>query len=191
MKELTSQTKENLIQRLDRHLDWIKSCDTKASIVIAGAGIFLNIFTAEHSISMLNQIISKAVNNISAGNLFYLLSFLVFWGVFLYGAYCLIRVLVPMMKKDVIAFQQGTYENSLYYFETADDKKYSEFREMMLKETEENEIEDLLSQIYMNSKICSSKYRFYKKGIRLSFVGIAGILILYIYGIVLLKLGGL
>lgn len=183
--------RNDLIQRLDRHLDWIKSCDTKASIVIAGTGIFLSIFTSEHSIKTLNQIISQALKNISSGNLIYLIAFLAFWGIFLHGAYCLIRVLIPMMKKDVILFEQGTYENSLYYFETADDKKYSEFKDMMLEETIDNEIEDLLSQIYMNAKICSSKYKFYKKGIRLSFIGIAGILILYIFGIVLLSLGGL
>ena len=191
MKDITNLKRDNLIQRLDRHLDWIKSCDTKASIVIAGAGIFLSIFTAEHSISMLNQIISRVIRNISFGNFIYLLGFLFCWGIFLYGAYCLIRVLVPMMKKDVIIFQHGTYENSLYYFESADDKKYSEFKEKMLEETEEDEIEDLISQVYMNAKICSSKYKFYKKGIKYTFIVISGILVLYIIVIILLKLGGI
>lgn len=51
LNNISSLNKNDLTQRLDRHLDWIKSCDTKASIVIAGAGIFLSIFTAEHSIN--------------------------------------------------------------------------------------------------------------------------------------------
>ena len=38
LNELKKLNKEDLTQRLDRHLDWIKSCDTKASIVIAGEG---------------------------------------------------------------------------------------------------------------------------------------------------------
>lgn len=42
--------KNNLIERLDRHLDWIKSFDTKASILLAVIGIFLTIFTSEISI---------------------------------------------------------------------------------------------------------------------------------------------
>lgn len=186
-----SLNKSDLLQRLDRHLEWIKSCDTKASIVIAGAGIFLSIFTAEHSINMLNQIFAQSINNINFSNFLYLSLFLLFWGLFVYGSYCLIRVLVPMMKKEVIIFQQDTHADSLYYFESIDDKKYSEFREKMINESPEAELEDLLTQIYINAKICSSKYKFYKKGIRSTFIGIAGIIILYAVGIVLVKLGGM
>ena len=191
MNELKKLNKEDLMQRLDRHLDWIKSCDTKASIVIAGAGVFLSIFTAEHSISILNQILSKTLKNINFSNFIYLAAFLYCWGLFAYGAYCLIRVLIPMMKSDLLLFKEGTREDSLYYFESADDKKYFEFRKKMLEETEEEEVEDLLSQVYINAKICSSKYKFYKKGIRHTFIGIAGILILYVIGIIMLKLGGI
>lgn len=186
-----SLNKSDLLQRLDRHLEWIKSCDTKASIVIAGAGIFLSIFTAEHSINMLNQIFAQSINNINFSNFLYLSLFLLFWGLFVYGSYCLIRVLVPMMKKEVMIFQQDTHADSLYYFESIDDKKYSEFREKMINESPEAELEDLLTQIYINAKICSSKYKFYKKGIRSTFVGIAGIITLYAVGIVLVKLGGM
>ncbi|STO53311.1 Pycsar system effector family protein [Exiguobacterium aurantiacum] len=186
-----SLNKSDLLQRLDRHLEWIKSCDTKASIVIAGAGIFLSIFTAEHSINMLNQIFAQSINNINFSNFLYLSLFLLFWGLFVYGSYCLIRVLVPMMKKEVMIFQQDTHADSLYYFESIDDKKYSEFREKMINESPEAELEDLLTQIYINAKICSSKYKFYKKGIRSTFIGIAGIITLYAVGIVLVKLGGM
>ncbi|WP_251025019.1 hypothetical protein [Exiguobacterium sp. s83] len=183
--------KNNLIQRLDRHLDWIKSCDTKASIVIAGVGIFLSIFTSEHSIGMLNQILSRAIQNINFSNFLYLGLFLFFWGIFVRGSYLLIRVLVPTMKKEVNLFGQDTYHDSLYYFESAEDKKYVEFREKVFNETFEDEIEDLISQIYINAKICSAKFKFYQKGIRYTFIGVAGILTMYVVGIVLVKLGGI
>lgn len=191
MNTTSSLDKNDLTQRLDRHLDWIKSCDTKASIVIAGAGIFLTIFTAEHSIDMLNQILSQTIENINFSNLLYLTLFFVFWGMFIYGAYSLIRVLVPMMKKEVLIYQQDTRADSLYYFESIDDKKYLEFKQKMIDETPEDEIEDLLTQIYINAKVCSAKYSFYRRGIRLTFIGIAGILVLYTVGIILLKLEGM
>lgn len=191
MENNNSLNKKDLIHHLDRHLDWIKSCDTKASIVIAGIGIFLSIFTAEHSINMLNQILSQTIQNINFSNLLYLGLFFIFWGIFIYGAYCLIRVLVPMMKKEVTIYQQGTRLDSLYYFESIDDKKYLEFKERMVKETIEDEIEDLLTQIYINARVCSAKYTFYRKGISSIFIGIAGILILYTTGIILLKLEGM
>ena len=191
MENNNSLNKNDLIQRLDRHLDWIKSCDTKASIVIAGAGIFLSIFTAEHSINMLNQILSQTIQNINFSNFLYLVLFFIFWGMFIYGAYCLIRVLVPMLKKEVMIYQQDTRSDSLYYFESIDDKKYLEFKEKMVNETLEDEIEDLLTQIYINARVCSAKYSFYRKGISSTFIGIAGILVLYIVGIILLKLEGM
>ncbi len=80
MEDIKKLKKEDLIQRLNRHLDWIKSCDTKASIVIAGAGIFLSIFTAEHSINMLNQILTQTIRNINFSNFLYLTLFLISWG---------------------------------------------------------------------------------------------------------------
>ncbi|MFX4305417.1 hypothetical protein F8N00_08495 [Exiguobacterium sp. A1_3_1] len=191
MEQIKPLEKTDLLQRLDRHLDWIKSCDTKASIVIAGAGIFLSIFTAEHSINMLNQILTKAVQNINFSSFLYLTFFIISWAIFIHGAYNLVRVLVPMMKKDVLIYQQDTRSDSLYYFESIDDKKFPEFKEKMVSETPEEEIEDLLTQIYINARICSSKYTFYKKGIRSIFIGIAGVLVLYTIGIILLKLGGI
>ncbi|WP_251135789.1 Pycsar system effector family protein [Exiguobacterium sp. s133] len=191
MEDKKKLKKEDLIQRLDRHLDWIKSCDTKASIVIAGAGIFLSIFTAEHSINMLNQILTQTIRNINFSNFLYLTLFVISWGGFIHGAYCLVRVLVPMMKKEVLIYQQDTRLDSLYYFESIDDKKFLEFKEKMISETPEEEIEDLLTQIYINARICSAKYSFYRRGIRSIFIGISGVLILYTVGIILLKLGGM
>ncbi len=96
-----------------------------------------------------------------------------------------------MMKKEVLIYQQDTRLDSLYYFESIDDKKFLEFKEKMISETPEEEIEDLLTQIYINARICSTKYSFYKKVIRSIFIGISGVLILYTVGIILLKLGGM
>ncbi len=77
-----SLDKSNLTERLDRHLDWIKSCDTKASIVIAVLGVFLTIFTSENSIKMLKQILSQPLQHINFANLLYLLLFVISWVIF-------------------------------------------------------------------------------------------------------------
>jgi len=41
------EQKEDLIDRLDRILEWIKTCDTKTSILLAGMGIVGTILTSE------------------------------------------------------------------------------------------------------------------------------------------------
>lgn len=187
--ESNSVDKNNLIERLDRHLGWIQSCDTKASIVLAVIGIFLTIFTSEISINMLKHILSDSIQQINFSNFLYLLFFVISWVVFIYGAYCLVRVLIPRLSKDTIAYQGGN-EDSLYYFETIAKSNFRDFKEKLIETNEEEEILDILSQVYINAKICTIKYTYYGKGIKYSFLGIASVLILYVIGIVLVKLGG-
>jgi Family of unknown function (DUF5706) len=181
--------KDNLIERLDRHLDWIKSCDTKSSIVIAGVGLFLTIFTSEHSIEMLKLILTQTLMNINFSNFLYLLFFIFSWVVFFYGAYCLIRVLIPRLGRDTLVYK-GIHNDSLYFFETIAKNNYKEFKEKIEKESNGDELTDILSQIYVNAKICTFKYQYYSKGIKYSFLGIAGVMLLYIVGVILVKLGG-
>lgn len=189
MEENNSLNKENLIDRLDRNLDWIKSCDTKASIVIAVLGVFLTIFMSENSIKMLKEILSQPFQHINFANFLYLLLFVVFWTILLYGVYCLIRVLVPKLTKDVVSYE-GTYKNSLYFFEGIAKNSFLEFKDKVTNTTKEDEITDILSQVYINAKICTIKYSYYSKGIRCASLGIAGVIILYVIGMVLVMVGG-
>ncbi|WP_409276152.1 Pycsar system effector family protein [Neobacillus sp. SCS-31] len=190
MIEDKTLNKENLVSQLDRHLDWIKNCDTKSSIVLAVIGIFLSVFTSEHSINMLNDILTKSVHNISFSNFLYLLLFTLFWCIFLYGAYCLIRVLIPRLGKDAQLYDRTTHKDSLYYFEDISKNTFSEYKDKMLSLSQSDELTDILSQIFINANICTRKYTYYSKGIKYAFLGISGVLIFYIIGIILVKAGG-
>ncbi|MFV8830134.1 Pycsar system effector family protein [Alkalihalobacterium sp. APHAB7] len=190
MIEDKSIDKDDLLFQLDRHLDWIKSCDTKSSIVLAVVGIILSIFTSEHSIKMLNDILSNSVQNISFSNILYLLLFTLSWCVFLYGAYCLIRVLIPRLGKEGQAYDGTTHKDSLYYFEDISKNTFTEYKDKVFNRSNDNEITDILSQIFVNAKICTSKYSYYSKGIKYTSLGITGVVILYIIGIILVKTGG-
>lgn len=182
--------KEELLQQLDRHLDWIKSCDTKTSIVLGVIGIITTLFTSDNSINTLNLVFSGIVHNLNFSNLLYLLFFASSLFIFVYGLFCLIRVLIPRLSKEVEVYN-GTNNDSLYFFESIAKSTFPEYKEKIAKRIEEDEIFDIISQIFINAQICTIKYSLYKKGIRFSFIGIAGILALYIIGIILLKSGGL
>ncbi|PET27185.1 hypothetical protein CN518_27620 [Bacillus anthracis] len=181
--------KNNLIERLDRNLDWIKSCDTKASIVIAVLGVFLTIFTSENSIDMLKTILSQPIKHISFSNFLYLISFISSLAIFIFGLYCLIRVLIPRLSKETQVYER-TYNDSLYFFETIAKNSFQEFKNKVEQTSEDDEIKDILFQIYINAKICTIKYNYYSKGIKYSSLGVTGILILYIVGIILVMVGG-
>lgn len=184
-----SLDKDNLLGRLDRQLDWIKSCDTKASIVIAVLGVFLTIFTTDSSITLVKSILSQAIQFMNFANLLYLIFFVFSWIMFVYGAYCLVKVLIPRLSKEVQT-EQGIYSDSLYFFETIAKDSFIDFKNKMISGGPEDEINDILTQIYINAKISTIKYSYYSKGIKCSFLGIVSILIFYVIGIILLKVGG-
>ncbi|MED3440149.1 hypothetical protein P4393_11830 [Bacillus subtilis] len=187
MQERTD-IKDNLIQRLDRHLDWIKSCDTKASIVLAMIGIFLTLFLSEQSLGMLKRILTESTHSINFSNILYLCIFTASWCLFIYGAFCLVKVLVPKNKR--ILDGEGLHRDSLYYFETTASNSFSEFKRRVLSQDEDEELRDILSQVYVNAQICTIKYEYFKKGIKFSFLGIASTMIIYLIGVLLIYLGG-
>ena len=42
------EKKEDLLDRLNRVLEWIRACDTKASILLAVIGLIMTIFSSEY-----------------------------------------------------------------------------------------------------------------------------------------------
>lgn len=191
MSEDKKFDKDNLLEQLDRHLDWIKSCDTKSSIVLAAIGIFLTLFTSDYSINMINEILSSLIQNINFSNLLYLVLCTFFSFLFLYGSYCLVLVLIPSLSADVKAYDSSTHKDSLYYFEDVSKNTFNEYKEKVFNRSHEEEIVDILSQIYVNAKISTRKFIYYSKGIKCTFIGIAGLIVFYIVGIFLVKAGGL
>lgn len=155
--------KSLLLNELDRHLDWIKSCDTKASIILGVVGVLSAGFTSEYSIKMINTIISSSINNMNFSNFLYLLLTVTSWLAYVYGTYNIIRVLVPRLKKSVRDYK-GTDQESLYYFETISNRTFLEYKEKKFNRLYEEDIEDILSQIYINAKISTKKYSFYHTG---------------------------
>lgn len=180
--------KDNLIQRLDRQLDWIKSCDTKASIVLAMVGIFLTLFLSEQSLVMIKRILTESIFSINFSNVLYLTFFICSWSLFIYGALSLVKVLVPQNKK--VLDGEGLHQESLYYFETISANSFNEFKQRVQSQNEDEEVEDILSQIYVNAQICTLKYKYFSRGIKLTFIGMASTVAVYLIGVLLSYSGG-
>lgn len=87
--------KNDLLDELDRHLEWIRSCDTKASIVLAMLGVFIVTISSELFLDSQKEIVLNALNNINFSNLIYLMFEVVGYLLFFYGVYNIIRVLFP------------------------------------------------------------------------------------------------
>jgi hypothetical protein len=183
--------RERYINQLDRHLDWIKACDTKASIVLAVVGIFLTAITAEHSMKMFGEIAAAIITNINLSNILYIALMAWAFSVFTNGTYNLIRVLTPRLFKETSTNKEINTEDSFYYFESIAKKQFADYKLKVNGRSVTEEIDDILGQIYVNASIATEKYNHYRKGIKYSFIGIAAIVVLFIIGIILVKVGGM
>lgn len=181
--------KNDLLNELDRHLDWIKSCDTKASIALTMLGVFIVIISSELFLDSQKKIVLKAFYNINFSNLIYLIIGLFLYLLFFNGVYNIIKVLIPQLKKTVETYN-GIENDSLFYFESISSKSYSDYKKQRYNRTSEEEINDILCQIYINSKISTRKHYFYRNGLVFVVWGILGILIWHLIGTILVNVGG-
>ncbi len=90
--------KNDLLDELDRHLEWIRSCDTKASIVLAMLGVFIVTISSEIFLDSQKEIVLKVLNNINFSNLIYFIFEVLVYLLFFNGIYNIIRVLFPQLK---------------------------------------------------------------------------------------------
>ena len=70
----------------------------------------------------------------------------------------------------------------LYFFESIEKKELAQFKQEILEVGIESDIEDISTQIYINSKICTRKYKYTKLGILNSMTGTFGIIAMFFIG---------
>lgn len=149
---------------LDRTIGFIRTCDTKASIILATIGVIATICFSNDLILAVHDLIHEM-------NIIILIVFGLAILAVSAGVACLIAVLFARAKvsksKSVIYFKD--------IYELYDGNSYI----LRLHNCTYDELfEDYAKQIYINAEICSKKYKYYNKGLILSFFGIFALIIL-------------
>lgn len=167
--------KEELISRMDRIIHWVEVCDTKTSIILAVQAMVLTIVCS-------TDFVFDAVKKILSDTLFldedkvfcfwgclvilFLLSLIV---AFTNSLYHLFKVLEAKTGANQTKDENVRDKDSLIYFQCIADKKefqdYLAFREKVEAETENDEMHDILSQVYINANRCAEKFYHYNKGL--------------------------
>ncbi len=71
-----------------------------------------------------------------------------------------------LARIDNMQFKQGKLNlNSNLFFGTISSRKYDDFKSDFLKNTSEEQLNDILSQVYVNSCIAQIKHQEYNKSI--------------------------
>ena len=163
----TSFNAEELKDNLDRVNMWIGNCDQKASFILAIIGVVLSIcFTSDSFVFIKSDIVSPVLSAIDNSTTISLLT--IFEAVLLLTLFSFLIISVFRMifalraKTDLKKLSQpGMVSNSMLHYQTIANMTYREFCEK-----EVHILNDLRSQFYVNSCICTSKFENYKKGVK-------------------------
>ena len=181
----TEEQIEEAKASLDRINSWINSCDSKAGTVLALTGVLLTIiFTNDGMAEMYNVL----QNIVPPANLCTVL-YIVFLGssVFMlcYGIARLILSLVARINTNIYKQPGLIIDSVLFFGKISNRPSYQIFQNNVLSMKKEDYLKDLLSQVYINSKIANEKHVNYDKGIKWTIIGFIAFIVMFLIGIYL------
>lgn len=163
----TSFNEEDLKANLDRVNMWIGNCDQKASFILTLLGVGLALLCTSDFARFVKHSLVLPVKNYwlkhEGGFDFYNA---IVWCVLLYVAYHIVYALYNFLyslraKTDLTKFnQEGLQTDSMLHYQSISKKTYPDFCEQ-----EVSLLNDLRSQFYVNSLICTDKFMYYKQGV--------------------------
>ncbi len=165
-------TQTDLEDKLDRVIGWINNCDQKASILLVFIGVaFPLLFSSDFATNTYKELISDFLYYLQKGegqfslirflcSLFTILSILglgvSFW--------FLLSALSGRIDSSIYA-EDGLRTESLIFFGSISKMKYIDFEANFSKQSKDTAINDLTSQLYINSKICQTKFTAYNNAL--------------------------
>lgn len=165
-----NKDEENLKYKYDTVNFWVNNCDQKAGILLAIVGVAITVIMTSDFMKYLRSYIFEPFMQFCSGNLglsFSWSRFTVFI-LLIIAAIILITCCVFLFRaiSANIDYEKMYKENpdlartSYIFYGTISQMKYKDF-----KKGEVEFAEDLKSQIYVNSKIATAKFKNYKMGL--------------------------
>lgn len=177
---------ESLELSLDRVNSWISNCDQKAGLLLATIGIVLAILFATDFVDVVKSSIIEPFMlclkepehyEFSSSRFFFSISLLLsVLTCVISSVYALRTISAELNAKEISKVNPSLLSDSYLFFQTISSKSYEDFSEFEGVEYQK----DLLSQIYINSSICSKKFGYYKIALRWFYAVIINIAVMYV-----------
>lgn len=169
----------NIMERIDA---WINRCDNKISILLGVCGVELTVFITSASIGKAYSFIYNIAFYMSDTRAFIFISACLITGFsYVKAIYHVINSMVAQIDGE--KYQQETLRlPSNLFFGDISSRQYKDYKNDFIMSTTDERLDDILSQIYINSNIANIKYKHYNKS--LLWVGISAIttFVLVIFG---------
>ena len=170
---------------LDRINGWINSCDSKAGTVLALTGVLLTIIFTNDGLTAMYNVLQKSIPPVNFCTVLYLGLLGISALVLGYGMVRLVLTLVARIDSDVYKETGIITDSVLFFGKISKRASYKIFQSDVLKMKKEDYLKDLLSQIYINSKIANEKHVNYNKGIKWTIIGFIAFIVMFLIGIYL------
>lgn len=164
-KSSENMSKDNYEERLDRIIEWVKTCDNKATTLLSVTALVLTILLAgDYIMTGMQTILSSAYNpdltEPSVCGIIAVVFFVFSILLLLASLICCILVVRAKTKEDLVG-NKTVKKDSLIHFNHISELTYEQYKDAIDKETDDMYIEDLKSQIYINAVRCSQKFKTY------------------------------
>lgn len=167
---MSSSEKEKAEKILNNTNFWISNVDNKISFILGFTGVFLGFIFASDSITASIQNYITNLSEINVKELSFILSLI---GIALFGftIYYIIRAVHYFLEASHGRInpkkikESGLETNSSIFWGTIASRNYKNFKKTF-DETDEQELNDIKSQAYINSKIAKIKFVNYNSGIK-------------------------
>lgn len=158
---------------LDITREWISNVDVKISILLAFVGIIFGYIFIESD----SEIFIKVINSINNRNI---TSLKLIKGsmIVLTHISSLITILSLLnalrAKINIKKFKEnGITINSIIFYGNIASMNYNEYKKKVDNQTDESFINDIYSQAYITSMICTKKFKYYNIGIYMTIVSLS------------------
>ena len=170
---------------LDRINGWINSCDSKAGTVLALTGVLLTIIFTNDGLTAMYNVLQKSIPPVNFCTVLYVGLLGISALVLGYGMVRLVLTLVARIDSNVYNEPGMITDSVLFFGKISNRASYQIFQSDVLNMKKEDYLKDLLSQIYINSKIANEKHVNYNKGIKWTIIGFIAFIVMFLIGIYL------
>lgn len=169
----------NAITTLERNITFVTNCDNKTSIVLTSVGVLLTIILTNEGLNSIFNIIKTCISQKTFCNILYLVCFAVSIGILMFGFYNLCGVLIARTENS------NNTKSKIFFSGIIENGNNNVYREKFIAMTQEEYLDEIISEIYINSKIATIKYHKYNTGFKCTIWGFITFIILFLIGIYL------
>lgn len=185
VENLSALTKEEALYTLDRTIGFVNTCDSKSSVILGVFGVMVTILFSGEGINELKLIIKSAITENTSCGAFYLIFLFIAFSTLCIGIYKLLIVLFANTNCGEKNHEGLENDSKIFFGSISKNVNFKQYKEKLLTYSEDDYMNDIISQIYINSVICNKKFENYKNGIKLSIAGFLAFVFMWCLGIII------